>query len=81
LEEADSKIILCYVFATQFIPQVKFEDLDKLSEEVLDGVRRCGCVVVKDVVDDDKAVEWRESLKEFVKVNQDVEGEFMVVIT
>ncbi|XP_006459018.1 hypothetical protein AGABI2DRAFT_217897 [Agaricus bisporus var. bisporus H97] len=56
------------------IPQVKFEDLDKLSEEDLDGIRMCGCVVIRDVVEDDKAVEWRESLREFVKVNQDVEG-------
>jgi hypothetical protein len=64
----------------QSIPQVRFEDLDRLSEDVLDRIKRCGCVVVRDVVDDDKAIEWRESLREFVKVNQGVEGELFFLI-
>ncbi|KAF9460315.1 DUF1479-domain-containing protein [Collybia nuda] len=59
---------------TSVIPHVSFADLDKLSEEELENIKRRGTVVIKDVVDDAEAIQWRLSLEEFIKANPDVEG-------
>ncbi|KAF9453175.1 DUF1479-domain-containing protein [Macrolepiota fuliginosa MF-IS2] len=54
---------------TQYIPQVNFDELDKLSAERVATIKRRGCVVIRDVVNDEQAIAWRESLKEFVRIN------------
>ena len=58
---------------SNYIPQVDFADLDKLTEEDLARIRTRGSVVIKDVVDDAEATEWKNLLDEFVKKNP-VEG-------
>ncbi|KAF5357951.1 hypothetical protein D9756_001184 [Leucocoprinus leucothites] len=63
-----------YTGGQEYIPQVRFDDLETLSAEQVDTIKRRGCVVVKDIVDDEKAVGWRESLREFARVNPDVDG-------
>jgi hypothetical protein len=40
---------------------------------VIAKIKRRGTVLIKDVVDDVQAVEWKDDLKKFVKVNE-VEG-------
>ena len=40
------------------------------------AIKRKGCVVIKNVVDDAEAVGWREDLQQFVKANP-VEGRFL----
>ncbi|KAF8150934.1 hypothetical protein B0H34DRAFT_730672 [Crassisporium funariophilum] len=59
-----------------YIPQVSFSSLQTLSKEEIDKIKRRGSVVIRDVVDDAQAVQWKEELKVFVKVNDDkgVEG-------
>ncbi|KAF9045976.1 DUF1479-domain-containing protein [Hymenopellis radicata] len=57
-----------------YIPQINFANLDNLSAEKLVEVKRKGCVVVRDVVDDAQALSWKKSLEEFVKANPDVDG-------
>ncbi|EAU85169.2 DUF1479 domain-containing protein [Coprinopsis cinerea okayama7 len=59
---------------SDYIPRVKFQELDSLSEEEITRIRRVGTVVIQDIVDDNEAIAWRESLKAFVKDNPDVEG-------
>ncbi|GJE92712.1 DUF1479 domain-containing protein [Phanerochaete sordida] len=51
------------------VPQVEFSALDQLSQEQVDEVRRKGCVVIKNVVDDAEATSWKEDLQEYVKAN------------
>ncbi len=62
----------------QYIPQIDFADLDSLPAEKLEEVKRKGCVVVHDVVDDVQALSWKKSLEEFVKANPDVDGKTVV---
>lgn len=52
---------------------MNYKDLENLSAEEVGKIKRRGSVVIKDIVDDQKAIDWRESLREFVKVNP-VEG-------
>ncbi|KXN84869.1 hypothetical protein AN958_11999 [Leucoagaricus sp. SymC.cos] len=58
---------------TNYIPQANYADLEKLNAQEVDAIKQRGCVVIKDIVDDAKAIAWRESLREFVRVNP-VEG-------
>jgi hypothetical protein len=60
----------------QYIPQINFSSLDSLSQDEIEKIKRRGSVLIRDVVDDAQAVEWKNELKEFVKVNDErgVEG-------
>ncbi|KAF8071601.1 hypothetical protein FPV67DRAFT_1622090 [Lyophyllum atratum] len=57
-----------------YIAQVNFADLDKLSAEEIEKIKRRGSVVIRDVVPDAEAIRWKALLDEFVKANPDVEG-------
>ncbi|RXW25498.1 hypothetical protein EST38_g297 [Candolleomyces aberdarensis] len=57
-----------------FIPQVKFKDLDNLDVATIENIRRVGTVVIRDIVDDPDAIKWREELKTFVKEHPEVDG-------
>ncbi|KAJ3490842.1 hypothetical protein NLI96_g1126 [Meripilus lineatus] len=58
---------------SQAVPEVEFNELGKLSEKEIDTIQRKGCVVIRNVVDDDEASGWRKDLKEYVSSNP-VEG-------
>jgi hypothetical protein len=60
--------------AAQIVPQVKFADLDKLTDADLANIKRKGCVVIRDVVDDAEAAGWKTSLAEFAKANPEAPG-------
>ena len=53
---------------------MNFADLLNLTKEEVDKIKRRGAVVIRDVVPDEQAMQWKEELKEFVKANPDVEG-------
>ena len=71
-------IFIILIYPRQYIPQVNFNSLASLSQDEVAKIKRCGTVLIKDVVDDAQAVEWKNELKKFVKVNDerglDVEG-------
>ncbi|KIY65448.1 DUF1479-domain-containing protein [Cylindrobasidium torrendii FP15055 ss-10] len=58
----------------EYIPQVEFAELKHLSDEKIAEIRRKGCAVVRNVVDDDVAARWKTTLEEHVKANPDVDG-------
>ena len=60
----------------QYIPQISFDSLDSLSQDEIEKIKRRGSVLIRDVVDDAQAAQWKDELKEFVKVNDErgVEG-------
>ncbi|CAL1716090.1 unnamed protein product [Somion occarium] len=59
---------------SEAVPQVEFSDLPNLSQEQIEAVKRRGCVVIRNVVDDAEAQSWRNDLKEYVTVNSDIYG-------
>ncbi|KAG9016177.1 hypothetical protein FRB93_011651 [Tulasnella sp. JGI-2019a] len=59
---------------SNYIPQVEFASLSKLSQEEIDRIKTVGSVVIRNVVDDDEAVGYKEALKEYVKANPQVHG-------
>jgi hypothetical protein len=62
-----------YFSRLQYVPQINFNSLDSIPQDEIEKIKRRGSVLIRDVVDDAQAVEWKDELKEFVKVN-DVEG-------
>ncbi|KAI0076163.1 DUF1479-domain-containing protein [Panus rudis PR-1116 ss-1] len=51
------------------IPQVDFAELQGLSKDKLDTIKRKGCVVIRNVVDDAEALSWKADLVDYVKTN------------
>lgn len=51
------------------IPQVNFSDLDALSSEQIDAIKRRGSVVIRGVVDPTEAAQWKSDLVEFINNN------------
>ncbi|KIP06972.1 hypothetical protein PHLGIDRAFT_90163 [Phlebiopsis gigantea 11061_1 CR5-6] len=56
-------------WGSESIPQVEFADLDKLDASLLESIRRRGCVVIRNVVDDAEAITWKDDLREYVQTN------------
>ena len=59
----------------QIVPQVEFQDLESLTEERKDRIKKRGCVLVRNVVERDVAAAWKDELARYVKTNP-VEGEW-----
>ncbi|KAL5532885.1 hypothetical protein ACEPAF_4659 [Sanghuangporus sanghuang] len=59
--------------SSSIIPQVEFSELQNLTLEQIDLIKRRGTVLIKNVVDDYQAISWREEPKKYVKTNP-VEG-------
>ncbi|KAK0498457.1 hypothetical protein EDD18DRAFT_1071133 [Armillaria luteobubalina] len=59
---------------SEFIPQVQFSELQNLPADKIAEIRRKGCLVIKDIVDDEQAIAWKKSLEDFVSNNPDVDG-------
>ncbi|KIJ14413.1 hypothetical protein PAXINDRAFT_116096 [Paxillus involutus ATCC 200175] len=57
-----------------FLPQVTFADLEKLTPEEMDVIRRKGTVIIRDVVDSKEASGWKTTLDEFIKANPHADG-------
>ncbi|KAG8943451.1 hypothetical protein FRC00_011143 [Tulasnella sp. 408] len=58
----------------EYIPQVEFSELSSLSKDEVARIRRIGSVVIRNIVDDDVALGYKEALKEYVKANPQVDG-------
>lgn len=52
-----------------------FSELNTLSPEKVEEVRRKGSVVIRNVVDDSEASSWKEWLKEYVSTNPGIDGQ------
>lgn len=59
----------------QYVPQVEFSELNTLSPEKVEEVRRKGSVVIRNVVDDSEASSWKDWLKEYVTSNPGIDGQ------
>ncbi|KZT20478.1 DUF1479-domain-containing protein [Neolentinus lepideus HHB14362 ss-1] len=80
--EAWARLLLSLALSTQqiakegtnIVPQVDFKDLKLLEEDTLNNIKRRGCVVIRNVVDDAEATGWKKALEEYVATNPDVPG-------
>lgn len=54
--------------------------MENLTPEEIDQIKKCGTVLVRNVVDDAQAVAWKDELKQYV-INNPVEGTSAAVIS
>ena len=52
--------------------------MDNLPKESIEEIKKRGCVVVKNIVDDQEALRWKEMLRQYVAENE-VDGLFILV--
>ncbi|KAK0472078.1 DUF1479-domain-containing protein [Armillaria novae-zelandiae] len=57
-----------------YLPQLHFADIPNLTEAHKAEIRNKGCVIIRNVIDDQQAIAWRHNLQDFVAANPDVEG-------
>ncbi|KAF9460316.1 hypothetical protein BDZ94DRAFT_934615 [Collybia nuda] len=57
-----------------YIPQVNYSDLETLSKEDIDKIKRRGCVVIRDIVNDTEAKDWKTSLEDYITANPGLDG-------
>ena len=53
---------------------MSFAELKNLTAEQITSIKKRGCVVIKDVVDDQQAAGWKAELKKFAEENPSVPG-------
>jgi len=54
---------------TNIIPEINFNELEKNSEKIVNEVKKRGCVVVRDVFDDNKINEMNSELESYIDEN------------
>lgn len=53
----------------KIVPIVEFSDIHKMTDAEKQTIRRKGCLVVRNVIDDEEVAGWRAELQEYVKIN------------
>ena len=54
----------------QIIPEINFKDLDKLDNtKIINEIKKKGCVIVRDVFDDNQIQEWNRDIEEYIEKN------------
>lgn len=54
---------------SNIVPIVEFSDINKMTDAEKQTIRRKGCLVVRNVIDDEEVAGWRAELQEYVKIN------------
>ncbi|KAK0490689.1 hypothetical protein IW261DRAFT_1413180 [Armillaria novae-zelandiae] len=59
---------------SEFIPQAKFSEFQSLPADKIAEIRRKGCLVIKDIADDEQVIAWKNPLEDFISNNPDIDG-------
>ena len=54
----------------QIIPEISFKDLNtNNNSKVIDQIKRRGCVVIRDVFEDNQISQWNKDIEEYIEKN------------
>ncbi|ORX33692.1 hypothetical protein BD324DRAFT_639175 [Kockovaella imperatae] len=56
------------------IPTATYDELLNPSTQLIESIKRCGTVVVKDVVSEEQALTWLDDIKSYIRANPSVKG-------
>ncbi|KAI7973673.1 hypothetical protein EIK77_004279 [Talaromyces pinophilus] len=63
---------------TSLIPEVEFRDIaandGNIPKEVVKSLRKCGTIVIKGLIDEAQAVQWKEQIRDYVNKNPQTKG-------
>jgi hypothetical protein len=60
---------------TKAIPEIQYEDINQPSEQFNRDLKKRGVAVVRGVVPERQALQWKEDIREYVRQNPHTKGE------
>ena len=61
------------------IPEIDFKDLDNAPEKFNSELRKQGVAVVRGVIPQDEALQWKEDIREYIRLNPQTKGMILQV--
>lgn len=61
---------------SKVIPDIDFKDIDNAPEAFSSQLRERGVAVVRGVVSEQEALQWKEDLREYIRQNPQTKGEY-----
>lgn len=59
---------------SKVIPEIDFKDIDDAPETFSNELKKRGVAVVRNVVPEDEALQWKEELREYIRQNPQTKG-------
>jgi hypothetical protein len=74
LRELREEIPLIVELGSKCIPEIDFRDIDNAPERFSSELRKRGVAVVRGVVPEDEALQWKEDVKKYTRENPHTKG-------
>jgi hypothetical protein len=74
LQHLREEIPLIVELGSKVIPEINFKNLDGASETFSSELRKRGVAVVREVVSEAEALQWKAELKEYIRQNPQTKG-------
>jgi len=74
LRDLRKEIPLIVELGSKVIPEIDFRDIDNAPETFSNELRKRGVAVVRNVVPEQEAVEWKEDLRKYIRQNPQTKG-------
>jgi hypothetical protein len=68
------EIPLIVELGSKVIPEIDFKDIDNAPEAFSNELRKRGVAVVRGVVPEQEALQWKEDLREYIRQNPQTKG-------
>ena len=74
LQELREEIPHIVELGSKVIPEIDFKDIGNAPETFSSELRKRGVAVVRGVVPEDEALQWKEDLREYIRKNPQTKG-------
>jgi hypothetical protein len=74
LQDLREEIPLIVERGSKVIPEIDFKDIDNAPETFSSELRKRGVAVVRGVVPEQEALQWKEDLREYIRQNPQTKG-------
>ena len=80
LNDLREEIPLIAEKGSKIIPEIDFKDIDNAPEDFSSELKKRGVAVVRGVVSEQEALDWKESLREYIKANPQTKGAYYMAV-
>ena len=74
LRDLREEIPLIVELGSKVIPEIHFKDIEKAPESFSNELRKRGVAVVRGVVEEKEALQWKEDLRSYIRQNPQTKG-------
>jgi hypothetical protein len=79
LQDLRKEIPLIVELGSKIIPEIDFKDIDNAPETFSNELRKRGVAVVRGVVPEEEALQWKQDLREYIKQNPQTKGKMSTI--